>query len=265
MEIPAFVENSQENPTLYMIHHLRSLLALNIIDFYDLFMTRVINVVNSSLKDKRMQKSELLTLLRNFKPSSNPEEKIVDLNVSLCEFAEYVNFLKNFTDSKKLADEDLEYLVSISVYFGYLGRSDPSKWEDCSSLVIKVLNSYTNDADRSEGFLHYNGFYIYEIFRNNQSLPKKYLKDINVWVLAGYKFKLEELGKDYDDISDSIDREEYSEPLLQKCEENLKTAWKVYKSFMMLTWNVSTLNIKYAEKVIHVHEDAIQKIKTFKD
>ena len=264
-EIPAFVENSNENPTLYLITHLRSVLAYNMIDFYEAFMTDSISIISAASKENRIHKGNILNLLRNFKPSTTPEEKIVDLNISLCEFAEYVNYLKLIVDSQKVSDDDLEFLISTSTYFGYITRSDSYKWEDCSSLLIKLFNSYTSDFNRSDGFLYFIGYFIYELFRNNPSFPKKYLKDINLWVLGGYKFKLEEMSKDYDDVWESIQREEYSELLLNKCEDNLKIAWKIYKSFIMLNWTVNTVTTKYAEKVIHVHEDAIRKIRSFKD
>jgi len=241
LEVPTFLKDCPDNPTLFMISHLRSLLAFNILDFYEQVIYEASNIINTTLKEKVTPKGSLLNIFRTFKPTINPEEKFVDLNVSFCEIAEYINFLKGIVDCKKVSDEELEFIVSINLYFGYVNRSEVGKWEDCSSYLIKAFNLYTNDGNRDDCFLGFNGHFIYEIFRNNTSLPKKCVKDVNLWVLSGYKFKLDEMSKEYDDIWEGIDREEYSEEVVIRCEEYVRVAWSIYKSLLCLNWSVSAI------------------------
>lgn len=265
LEVPTFLKDFSDNPTLFMISHLRSILAFNILDFYEQLIFEATNIMNTTLKEKISPKGPLLNIFRTFKPTINPEEKFVDLNVSICEIAEYISFLKSAIDCKKIPDEELEFLIAVNTFFGFINRSEVGKWEDCSSFLIKTFNLCTNDGNREDGFLNFNGHFIFEIFRKNASLPKKCLKDVNLWVLSGYKFKLDEMSKGYDDICEGIEREEYSEENILRCEEYIRVAWNIYKSFLFLNWTISTMTIKYAEKIILVYQQALQKITQFKD
>ena len=91
------------------------------------------------------------------------------------------------------------------------------------------------------------------------------MKDVNLWVLSGYKFKLDEMSKQYDDFWEGIDREEYTEEVVMRREEYARVAWNIYKSFLCLKWSVSAITVKYAEKITLAYQQPSLKIRGFKD
>ena len=94
-----------------------------------------------------------------------------------------------------------------------------------------MFNAYTNDALRNDSFLNMNGIALYELFRMNELLLRKNLRDLNLWVLAGYVYRLDTLQREWDDIKDSIEREEFSSKNLLKCKESIEEAKNIHLSF----------------------------------
>ena len=264
-EISPFNENNIDNKILYIISYFRAFTAYNIIEFYELLITETQKLMISLMKNKDIINGKVIDLIKKFTFKMNPEEKLINIETSLCELCEYVSYLRKTIENSKFAINDLESLICISIYFGYINREDTQKWEEFSNILIKVFNTYTNDGLRKDSFLNMNGIGLYEIFRMNDMLLRKFLRDINLWVLAGYRFRLDSMKREWDDIKEAIDREEFSLANLQKCRENLEEAKNVHSSYLFCIWNVNYINIKQAEKIIILYTWAEYKIIELQD
>ena len=264
--ISPFIEEDSTNHILYIISSLRAFTAYNLMDFYEQLIYESMSIVTSSIKNKCAVRSSTLTgLIKNFNYALNLEEKLVSLEVSLCEFSEYMSYVKNLFENSKASLEDLEYLFAICIYFSYIERDDNAKWDDSADLIIKVFNKYAHDALRGDSFLNMNGIKFFELFKMNEMMQRKKVRDINLWVLAGYRYRLDSMLRDFADIRESIQREEYSVNYSRKCHDTLVEAKNIHSAYIFFNWNVNYGEINQAKKVISLYIWADYRIKSLKE
>jgi hypothetical protein len=263
--ISPFIEDVTDNPVLYIIFYLRSYAACNILDFYEQVTFESQHIINISIKNKAVTTSNLLSIINASQFKEQPDQKLVQMEMSLCEVSEYMSYVIKFVKNSPFIPKDLEYLIAVSFYFGYINKEDNSKWEECSELIIKVFNGYTNDSLRRDSFLNMNGIKLYELFKMNEMILRKFIRDISLWIQAGYRYRLDTMEREWADIQESIEREEYSYKNLSKCQENITESRCIYSSYKFLPWNVNSLNIKQATRVITSYTWAEHKIKNLKD
>jgi hypothetical protein len=173
--------------------------------------------------------------------------------------------LLHFIQNHTFLPEDLEFIIAVSIYFSYFNKDDTVIWQECSSFVIKVFNCYTNDALRKDSFFNMNGISLYELFKMNEMLKRTNLRDINLWVLTGYRYRLDTMQREWEDIKESIDREEFNMKTLVKCQENVEEASNIYSSYQFCNWNVNYGNNKQAKDIIVMYTWAKNKINKLKD
>ena len=126
-EISPFNENNIDNKILYIISYFRAFTAYNIIEFYELLITETQKLMISLMKNKDIINGKVIDLIKKFTFKMNPEEKLINIETSLCELCEYVSYLRKTIENSKFAINDLESLICISIYFGYINREDTQK------------------------------------------------------------------------------------------------------------------------------------------
>ena len=264
-DIPPFIEEKSPNKVFEIICYMRNFIAKNLCDFYELVIAEAATIIQNTLKNKAIFKGNLLNVIRDFQAKEDPEEKFVNFEVSMCEFAEYASYIKGFIDRQKFPPEPTEFLLAHVLYFSYVNREDSEKWSECGEFIVKTFNSFTNDASRPDSFLNLNGYALYELYKMNDFLERKNLRDVNLWALSGYRYSQEKMIKDFDDFRDAIDREEYSEIMLKTCKENIESAKNILSSYLFLPWTVTSHLVQQAQKIIAYYQMAEFKIKQFKD
>jgi hypothetical protein len=264
-ELPTFIEEDPNIPILNLIALFRNILAKNIVSLYSKIVEQAESIVINTIKKKMAITNKLLDTITNFEIDLELEEITIETEVSMCEFCEYLANAMVLHERKFIKEYDFEFLLAVSLFFGFVDKEDNEKWETISSFVVKVINGQTIDSNRHDGFYNFNGLLIYELFKTNDSLLRKNVRDVNFWVLAGYRFKMDSLLKEFNDIQESINREEYSLNTLTQCQANIQEARNIYSSYIYGCWTVNQTSVRHAEKVIQLYSWAEYKIKLLED
>ncbi|OMJ88405.1 hypothetical protein SteCoe_9624 [Stentor coeruleus] len=264
-ELPTFIEEDPSMPILNLISIFRNILAKNIINLYSKIIEQVESIVINTIKKKMVITNKLLFTIQNFEIDLELEEITIETEVSMCEFCEYLSSAMVLYERQFIKDQDFEFLLAISLFFGFVDKEDNDKWETISSFIVKVINAQTIDSNRHDGFYNFNGLLIYELFKTNDSLLRKNIRDVNFWVLAGYRFRMDNLMKEFNDIKESINREEYSLNTLSQCQAYIQEARNIYSSYIYGCWTVNQTSVRHAEKVIQLYSWAEYKIKLLED
>ena len=125
--IPSFLDEKPENVILFLISYFRTICAYNILNIYEEIITQSQTIISNSLKGQANTSNKIVSLIKSTNFEINPEEKFINIEASLCTFAEYFSFLKKFIETSKLLEEDLEFLLAVSFYFGYYNPEDSTK------------------------------------------------------------------------------------------------------------------------------------------
>lgn len=263
--ISPFQEENLESPVLNVISYFRVISAQNVFDLYRKILNESQKIIVSTIKNKNPICGNLVFLLKNFGFQENLSEETAEMEMSLCEVCEYLSYVNKFFENCKISNEDLEYLLAVSIYFGYFDKEDTEKWEESSNFIVKIFNKYTNDGLRKDSYFNMNGIHLYELFKMNEIILRKHIRDINLWALAGYRYRLDMMSKELEDIKESIDREEFSVTNLNKCKENLIEAKNIHNAYQFYMWNVNSMNLRQVRKIIALNILYINDIETLKE
>ncbi|CAG9325456.1 unnamed protein product [Blepharisma stoltei] len=260
---PFLTDNS--SPITYYITSIRYAYAMHLCRCLDISINVSKDMLESTENLQGIIQKDLLFLLDNQKLNYEDTNELIDQgSSSLYIFADYLRKAIPHIKSLNLQEIDKNFFLAVSIYFGFYRKDHDTLWMQVSGVMPKLLEKYCEDY-KSDGYLDMIGPEIYTFFKFNEQMQRKYLRDINMWIMANYSHRLEQFNESFSEVKDTIDREEFSIARKNECENALKEAVNIYSAFIYHNWPASAINIKLAEKIIIMYKWASFKLMELKD